>query len=232
MGKPFEYIGALQCENRILRKKVADHESGERFQQIQMEHQKVLDEYRRQIKRLKQTIENLRKDVRKAWKWCEEAYEDALKELNAQMKDLEHALKKAKRMRFAAEQRRDQALSEVAGLRRENSELKDRLEKTEGQNKKLLAQLNRDYENSSIPSSQSRNRRKISNNRERTGRKPGAHPGHAHHGRKKQEATQTVHLPAPKIVAEDPDFKKTKKIITKQLVSIEMILHVTEYQAD
>ena len=119
-------------------------------------------------------------------------------------------------MRFAAEQRRDQALSEVAGLRRENSELKDQLEKTEGQNKKLLAQLNRDYENSSIPSSQSRNRRKISNNRERTGRKPGAQPGHAHHGRKKQEATQTVHLPAPKIVAEDPDFKKTKKIITKQ----------------
>ena len=92
--------------------------------------------------------------------------------------------------------------------------------------------MNRDYENSSIPSSQSRNRRKISNNRERTGRKPGAQPGHAHHGRKKQEATQTVHLPAPKIVAEDPDFKKTKKIITKQLVSIEMILHVTEYQAD
>ena len=84
MGKPFEYIGALQCENRILRKKVADYESGERFQQIQMEHQKVLDEYRRQIKRLKQTIENLRKDVRKAWKWCEEAYEDALKELNTQ----------------------------------------------------------------------------------------------------------------------------------------------------
>lgn len=106
-------------------------------------------------------MKNLRKDVRKAWKWCEEAYEDALKELNAQMKDLEHALKKAKRMRFAAEQRRDQALSEVAGLRRENSELKDQLEKTEGQNKKLLAQLNRDYENSSIPSSQSRNRRKI-----------------------------------------------------------------------
>ena len=27
MGKPFEYIGALQCENRILRKKVADYEN-------------------------------------------------------------------------------------------------------------------------------------------------------------------------------------------------------------
>ena len=176
-----------------------------------MEHQKVLDEYRRQIKRLKQTIENLRKDVRKAWKWCEEAYEDALKELNAQMKDLEHALKRLKECALPQNNAVIRALSEVAGLRRENSELKDQLEKTEGQNKKLLAQLNRDYENSSILSSQSRNRRKISNNRERTGRKPGAQPGHAHHGRKKQEATQTVHLPAPKIVAEDPDFKKQRR---------------------
>lgn len=173
MGIPFEFIGAIQYENRILRKKVADYESGERFQQIQREHQKVIDEYRRQIKQLKRTIEILRRDVRNAWKWCEEAYEDALRELDAQMKALKLSLKKA-----------------------------------EGNNKKLLAQLNRDYENSSIPSSQSRNRKKISNNREHTGRKPGAQPGHVHHGRRKQEPTQTVHLPAPEIVATDPDFKK------------------------
>jgi len=50
VGIPFEFIGAIQYENRILRKKVADYESGERFQQIQREHQKVIDEYRRQIK--------------------------------------------------------------------------------------------------------------------------------------------------------------------------------------
>lgn len=232
MGIPFEIIGALQCENRILRKKVADYESGERFQQIQREHQKVINEYRSQIKQLKRTIEILRKDVRNAWKWCEEAYEDALKELNAQIKELEHALKKAEKMRFAAEQNRDRALAEASELRRENSKVKEQLEKSNGQTKKLLAQLNRDYENSSIPSSQSRNRKKISNNRESTGRKPGAQPGHAHHGRRKQEPTQTVHLPAPEIVVTDPDFKKTKKVISKQLVSIEMVLRVTEYQAD
>ena len=147
------------------------------------------------------------------------------------MKDLEHALKTAKRMRFAAEQRRDQALSEVAGLRRENSELKDQLEKTEGQNKKLLAQLNRDYENSPFRHHNQETVEKyptIVNALEKTRSAARARPS----WRKKQEATQTVHLPAPKIVAEDPDFKKTKKIITKQLVSIEMILHVTEYQAD
>ena len=95
---------------------------------------------------------------------------------------------------FSKEQSRDQALTEVAELRRENGEIKEKLEKAEGNNKKLLAQLNRDYENSSIPSSRSRNRKKISNNREHTGEKPGAQPGHIHHGRRKQEPTQTVNL--------------------------------------
>ena len=37
---------------------------------------------------------------------------------------------------------------------------------------KLTAQINRNYENSSIPSSKSIARKKISNSREKTGRKP------------------------------------------------------------
>ena len=38
-----------------------------------------------------------------SWKWREEAYEDALKELNTQMKALKLSLNKAEKMRFAAE---------------------------------------------------------------------------------------------------------------------------------
>ena len=54
----------------------------------------------------------------------------------------------------------------------------------------------------------------------------------AHHGRKKQIPTQVVCLPAPKEVSKDPGFKKTNKTITKQLIYIELIMNVTEYQAD
>ena len=93
MKIPFEYIGALQQENKILKKEVADFKSGERFKQIRREHQKLVDEYRRQIKQLNLVIEGLRKDVKNAWKWCEEAYEDALKKLHASMKELKCALK-------------------------------------------------------------------------------------------------------------------------------------------
>ena len=232
MRIPFEYIGALQQENKILKKEVADFKSGERFKQIQREHQKLIDEYRRQIKQLNLVIEGLHRNVKNAWKWCEEAYEDALKELHASMKELKHALKEKEKKWLLSEREREQALSKITDLCRENSELKTQLYDEQGRNKKLSAQLNRDYENSSIPSSQSRNRSKIPNNRECTGRKPGAQPGHVHHGRRKQIPTQIVCLPAPKEVANDPAFKKTNNTIAKQLISIELIMNVTEYQAD
>lgn len=148
------------------------------------------------------------------------------------MKEMKRALKEKEKKWLLSERDREQALSKITDLCRENSELKTQLYDEQGRNKKLLAQLNRDYENSSIPSSQSRNRNKIPNNRECTGRKPGAQLGHAHHGRKKQIPTQVICLPAPKEVAKDPGFKKTNKTIIKQLVSVELIMNVTEYQAD
>ncbi|EHI55405.1 hypothetical protein HMPREF9333_01541 [Johnsonella ignava ATCC 51276] len=147
------------------------------------------------------------------------------------MKEMKRALKEKEKKWLLSERDREQALSKITDLCRENSELKTQLYDEQGRNKKLLAQLNRDYENSSIPSSQSRNRNKIPNNRECTGRKPGAQLGHAHHGRKKQIPTQVICLPAPKEVAKDPGFKKTNKTITKQLISIELIMNVKEYQA-
>ena len=231
MKIPFEYIGALQQENKILKKEVADFKSGERFKQIQREHQKLIDEYRRQIKQLNLVIEGLRKDVKNAWKWCEEAYEDALKELQASMKEMKRALKEKEKKWLLSERDREQALAKITDLCRENSELKTQLYDEQGRNKKLLAQLNRDYENSSIPSSQSRNRSKIPNNRECTKRTRGTAMS-THHRRKKQIPTQVICLPAPKEVAKDPGFKKTNKTIIKQLVSIELIMNVTEYQAD
>ena len=53
-----------------------------------------------------------------------------------------------------------------------------------------------------------------------------------HHGRKKQIPTKVVCLPAPKEAAKDLGFKKTNKTIIKQLISVELIMNVTEYQED
>ena len=50
-----------------------------------------------------------------------------------------------------------------------------RLEEEQGKNLKLRAQINRDYENSSIPSSKTIKRKKITNSREKSGRNPGCY---------------------------------------------------------
>ena len=132
-----------------------------------------------------------------------------------------------------AEKQRDDALNKVKELQHQFYETAVRLEEEQGKNLKLRAQINRDYENSSIPSSKTLRKKKITNSREKTGRKPGGQPGHKGHCRKKQEPTRSaVLLPPPEIVLEDNSFKKTSKTIIKQRVGIRMLLDVTEYHAD
>ena len=147
------------------------------------------------------------------------------------LEDLIESQKERKR-RYAAEAARDEAQATATEANHKYYEAATELEKEKGKNIKLRAQLNHDYENSSIPSSKSIKRKKITNSRERTGRKPGAQPGHAHHPRKKQIPTQIINLAPPSEITEDPDFRPTGKTIVKQLIGVHMVMDVTEYHAE
>ena len=141
--------------------------------------------------------------------------------------------KKMEKRALDAEKQRDDALDKAKEIRLQYYETAAELEEERGKNLKLRAQINRDYENSAIPSSKSIKRKKIANSREKTGRKPGGQPGHPGHRRKKQEPTQPVILlPAPEKVLEDSDFKKTGRTIIKQMMGIQVLLNVVEYHAD
>lgn len=84
-----------------------------------------------------------------------------------------------------AEQGRDAALDKVKQQRLDLYALGTELEDGKGKNLKLRAQLNRDYENSSLPSSQLIKHKLICNSPEKTGRRPGGQLGHQGHGRRK-----------------------------------------------
>lgn len=131
-----------------------------------------------------------------------------------------------------AERQRDEALNKVILQRRELYKIQTELDDEKQRVQKLTAQINRDYENSSIPSSKAVIRKKISNSREKTGKKPGGQPGHKGHCRKRLVPTKEVYLPAPEEVVNAPDFKKTSKTITKQKIDISIQVNVTEYHAD
>lgn len=233
MNSSFEYITTLEYRLKAAEAKIRAFKSGEKYIRMQEEYLKELHSLERKIRKLEDELSRAHSEtvsVRNQWfEIFEELQKECARKLSALQKELEQMEKRA----IEAERQRDAALDKVTQQRQKIYALETALEEEKGKNLKLRAQINRDYENSSIPSSKAICRKKISNSREKSGRKPGAQPGHPGHGRKKQiPTTEPVLLPPPREVLEDPDFKKTSKTIVKQLVNIRMVLEVTEYHAD
>lgn len=229
----FEYDMHLQYENRALKARIRELESGAAYVRMQEECEKRCREMEREVRKLKTELENAVRQLRQNREHWFQVYGDMEKEhkkvVERKQGEIRRLQKLCEKTAIAYEQMHEKYLEQLH-LR---YAAESALEEEKGKNQKLRAQLNRDYENSSIPSSKSLRPKKVANSREKTGRKSGAQPGHKGHCRKKQEPTvPTVFLPPPEAVLEDPDFKKTAKTIIKQLVSIRMVLDVTEYHAD
>lgn len=233
MNRSFEYITTLEYRLKAANAQILAFKSGEKYIRMQEEYLKGLRSLEQKIRKLEEALSSAHSEtvsVRDQWfEIFEEIQKECEKKLAALRKELEQMEKRA----IKAERQRDAALDKVTRQRHKIYALETELEEEKGKNLKLRAQINRDYENSSIPSSKTLHHKKISNSREKSGRKPGAQPGHPGHGRKKQIPTaEPVLLPPPRKALEDPDFKKTSKTTIKQLVNIRMVLEVIEYHAD
>lgn len=232
MSDAYDYI-TLMCRLKATQERNKELESGERYMELKELHQKDCRAYEHKILKLQAEAADAHKEAIRVRNYWFQVLEDMLLEFEAMQKKADRKLQEMEERALRAEKQRDDALDKVKELRLQFYETAARLEEEQGKNLKLRAQINRDYENSSIPSSKAIRRKKITNSREKTGRKPGGQPGHKGHNRKKQEPTQpAILLPPPKEVLEDYAFKKTARTIIKQRISIRMVLDVTEYHAD
>jgi hypothetical protein len=127
-----------------------------------------------------------------------------------------------------SEHRADCYQDEIKDLKKRYYELAVELEEQEEINRKLVMQLKRDHENSSLPSSAKPTRKKIHNSREETGRKPGGQPGHKGHGRKIYEPTNRIEIEPPVGYLDSKNYESTGKIIKKQIVRLRITLDVDE----
>lgn len=228
----FAYVTTLEYRLKAANALIEAFKSGAKYIQMQEEHDLEVRKLQKELVKAKLEVAKERAhstDIRNQWF---EVFEELQKQYEKQTDKLAKALKAMENRALKAERQRDAAQDKVTEQRIEIYKLATELEEEKGKNLKLTAQLNHDYENSSIPSSLKIGKKKISNNREKTGRKPGAQPGHKGHGRKRQKPTSTVILPVCQEILDDPDFKKTKQTLTKQLVKIHMSLEVIEYKAD
>lgn len=96
---------------------------------------------------------------------------------------------------------------------------------------KLTAQINHNFENSSIPSSDKPFHKSIKNSRQKTDRKPGAQKGHSAHRRPHMEPTEEpIMIPVPEKILSDPDYYLTGRIISKQVLELQISTSVKEYR--
>ena len=228
----FERISYLEYQLKAKKSIIAAFESGEQYVKMQDEYFRSLRHLENRVKTLETELENayrLNTKMRKNWM---DVYEDLEREMKRKENAYQNIIKNLEKKLLNALRELDTAKDKIKEQRGELYDVKTQLEEEKGKNQQLHAQINRDYENSSIPSSKTVRHKKITNSREKTERKQGAQIGHKHHGRKKQTPTGPVItlMPSQEIL-EDPDFKPTGKFITKQLVSIELCLHVQEYTA-
>jgi len=229
MKANFEYNTNLQYSNQNLRASVAAFESGELYITIRKKFAIQLKEKDHIIKTLKVELQKAHFEtisVRKNWF---QTFEDMEKESLRNQKASKTTIKGLKKKVLQLEQELAETKDKLCVKRIEVYQVASLLEDEKGKTQKLTAQINRDYENSSIPSSQKINKKKIANNRVQTGNTPGAQLNHEGNKRKKHTPTSQIQIPPLSEYAESGDYKATGKIISKQVVNIKIKLLVDEY---
>ena len=232
MSSSWEIITTLQYRLKTAQQELDAFYSGEKYVRMEEQHLAQVRALERKVAKLEVSVAKEHSHaitIRNQWF---EIFEQIQKECDRKVAEAEKKAALMEKRAIRAERQRDDALDKVTLQRQELYKVKTELDDEKQRIQKLTAQINRNYENSSIPSSKAITRKKISNSREKTGRKPGGQPGHKGHCRKRLTPTEEVYLPAPEEVLNDPDFKKTSKTITKQKIDISIQVNVTEYHAD
>ena len=224
-----EWLMNLQYKVKSLSERVREFETGEKYTSMKADFKLQLAEAHNENRKLRSELADANArtvTVRENWLGViadmEKAHAKELKVKDSRIKALWDRQQ-------AVERQRDETKDKLLAKTRELYGALTELDDERGRNRKLTAQLNRDYENSSIPSSMKPNRKKIPNSREKTERKPGGQPGHKGHGRKSREPTNTIKLPVPAEYAYNPDYMLTGRIITRQVVNVSVNVVVDEY---
>jgi hypothetical protein len=224
----FEFMTNIQYENKDLKRQLKEFKSGEKYLAMKAGNKKQIEAEYALRRKLELSLAESNIRISKLHREYTQVIEDMEKEHARELRAKDARIKELFERWQKSEEHADGYLDEIKSLKKRYYELGTELEEQEEVNRKLMINLKRDHENSSLPSSAKQRRKKIHNSREETGKKPGGQPGHEGHGRKKYEPTNRIELEPPKEYLESPDFEATGKIIRKQIVRLSINLIVDE----
>ena len=225
---------------KLLKDRVEAFENGDQYVRMKKLHQIAREGDFETIKHLKKELAQERAEkihVRELWyntclgiqRECEKRLKEKDKECEKKLVEKDKLILSLQKDLQKERQKRKDYHEKYLKQVKEAYEAKTELEEEKGKNQELVSRINKDYSNSSKPSSMSPNHATIHNSREKTGRRPGGQPGHIHHGRKRQKPTQTYEIQVPDKYLDDPDYQPTGRIIRKQMIKVSVNTEVIEY---
>ena len=228
--KEYFLTTSLSYQLQAARRELADFRSGEIYRKLRADYEGIIRERNLTVKKLQKERDDFsfsRKEITRQWM---DVLGDIRKEQEKEVKKLKKTI--------------TELLDMIVSLKNRNKELDEKRKKAlcdyyetavkpeeaQGLILKLTAQVNHNYENSSLPSSKCMNRKKITNNREKTGKKPGAQAGHPHHPRKPAEPDRVVEIAAEEKFKDHSRYIPTGNTISRQVIGISIVPFVTEYR--
>ena len=226
----YEQMTTLQYRYHSVLKQLEEFKSGEKYVKMKAEYQNLLRRYNKKVLQMEYELSKAHSETITVRKYWSEVMDDLEKEHSKEVNHLLAENAHLKKENLKLTRQRDEATDKYRERNREYYVVAAELMEEREKNKKLTAQVNRDFENSSIPSSMQKvGRKRIPNSREKTGRKPGGQAGHEGHCRKKHAVAESHEIPASEKYTQSPDYYETGRIIRKQKVAIKMSVSVTEY---
>ena len=221
---------SLSYQLKAARRELADFRSGDIYQKLRADYEGIIRELNFTIKKLRRERDEFsfsRKEITRQWMDVlddmQKEHEKETGKLKKTIAELLDMIVSLKNRNGELDEKRKKALSDYY-------ETAIKLEEAQGLILKLTAQVNHNYENSSMPSSKCIDRKKITNNREKTGKKPGAQAGHAHHPRKPMEPGRVVEIEAEEKFKDSSRYIPTGNTISRQVIGIRIVPVVTEYR--
>ncbi len=226
----------FQTTSLSYRLKAAEREleafrSGEAYVKLRSEYESVIRSQNIAIKKLQKERDSFsfsRKEITRQWM---DVLEDVQKEHEKEVKRLKKTITELLDMIVSLKNRNAELDSKRKKALEDYYETAVKLEDAQGVILKLTAQVNHNYENSSMPSSKCIGRKKITNNREKTGKKPGGQKGHPHHPRKPMVPDKIVEIKTEEKLKDSSRYVPTGNVIVRQTVGIAIVPVVTEYHA-
>lgn len=229
----YDFYTSQQYHMKNLESRIRGFESGEIYQKMQLGQKRQRHYYEQELAHKDKKIAQMRKQEQNNLKMWFEVFEDIQQESDRRASAYEKQLKKEEERALKAERRTAELEEKLRQKTEEVVQARAETQKEKEKNQNLQAQLHRDFKNSSQPSSQTNFRGKVTNNREKSDRKPGAQPGHEWHGRKKHAVNGgSVFIPAPEEIENDPEFYRQEgehSEVHKQAVSVRLVMTVTDY---